>query len=74
MIDIDAIPLDLPTQQRPVAALYLATVEKMPDGRERVLPHYNEPEKRITAGTGNRDHPCLFPVPGSLFPLFCSCR
>jgi hypothetical protein len=39
-IDIDAIPLDLPVQQQPVAALYLATVETLPDGREIVMPHH----------------------------------
>ena len=43
MIDIDAIPLDLPVQQQPIAALYLATVETLPDGRAKVLPHYGEP-------------------------------
>ena len=43
MIDIDAIPLDLPVRQQPVAALYLATVEVLPDGREVVMPHYSEP-------------------------------
>ena len=40
MIDIDAIPLDLPVQRQPVAALYLATVEPLPGGREVVMPHY----------------------------------
>ena len=43
MIDIDAIPLDLPVQQQPVAALYLATVETLANGREVVMPHYGEP-------------------------------
>lgn len=43
VIDIDAIPLDLAVQQQPIAALYLATVETLPDGREVVMPHYGEP-------------------------------
>jgi len=43
VIDIDAIPLDLPVQQQPVAALYLATVETLANGREVVMPHYGEP-------------------------------
>ena len=43
MIDIDAIPLDLPVQRQPVVALYLATVETLPDGREVVMPHYGGP-------------------------------
>ena len=42
MIDIDAIPLDLPKRQ-PVVAVYLATVATLPDGREVVMPHYGEP-------------------------------
>jgi hypothetical protein len=42
-IDIDAIPLDLPVQPQPVAALYLATVTTLPDGREVVMPHYSGP-------------------------------
>jgi len=41
-IDIDAIPLDLPRRQ-PIAVLYLATVEMLPDGRVKVMPHYGEP-------------------------------
>ena len=43
MIDIDAIPLDLPVQQQPIAELYLATVETLPDGRVKVMPHYGKP-------------------------------
>ena len=43
MIDIDAIPLDPPVQRQPVAALYLATVVTLPDGREVVMPHHGEP-------------------------------
>ena len=43
MIDIDAIPLDLPVRQQPIAALYLATVETLANGREVVMPHYGEP-------------------------------
>jgi hypothetical protein len=43
VIDIDAIPLDLPVQRQPVAALYLATVETLPDGREVVMPHHGGP-------------------------------
>ena len=43
MIDIDAIPLDLPAQQQPIAMLYVATVETLPDGRVKVLPHYGKP-------------------------------
>ena len=43
MIDIDAIPLDLPVRQQPIAALYLATVETLPDGREVVMAHYSGP-------------------------------
>jgi len=43
VIDIDAIPLDIPVRQQPIAALYLATVATLPDGREVVMPHYNEP-------------------------------
>ena len=42
MIDIDAIPLDLPKRQ-PAVAVYLAMVEKLPDGREIVMPHYSGP-------------------------------
>jgi len=42
VIDIDAIPLDLPAQQ-PIAELYVATVETLPDGRVKVMPHYGEP-------------------------------
>lgn len=42
VIDIDAIPLDLPGR-RPVVAVYLATVETLPDGREVVMPHHGEP-------------------------------
>jgi hypothetical protein len=42
-IDIEGIPLDLPVQQQPVAALYLATVVTLPDGREVVMPHYGRP-------------------------------
>jgi hypothetical protein len=42
-IDIDAIPLDLPQQERrPTAVLYTATVETLPDGRVIVMPHYRE--------------------------------
>ena len=41
-IDIDAIPLDLPKRQ-PAVAVYLATVETLPDGREAVMPHYGGP-------------------------------
>jgi len=41
VIDIDAIPLDLPVRQQPIAALYLATVETLPDGREVVMAHYS---------------------------------
>ncbi|MBM4019809.1 MAG: hypothetical protein FJ288_16060 [Planctomycetes bacterium] len=41
MIDIDAIPLGLTQQERqPIAALYLATVVTLPDGREIVMPHH----------------------------------
>jgi hypothetical protein len=43
VIDIDAIPLDLPLRQQPIAALYLATVATLPDGREVVMPHYGGP-------------------------------
>jgi hypothetical protein len=43
VIDIDAIPLDMPVPQQPIAALYLATVETLPDGRVKVMPHYGEP-------------------------------
>ena len=43
MIDIDAIPLDLQVRQQPVAALYLATVETLANGREVVMPHYGGP-------------------------------
>jgi len=43
VIDIDAIPLDLPVRQQPIAALYLATVETLPDGREVVMPHHGGP-------------------------------
>ena len=47
MIDIDAIPLDLPQQERrPVAALYLATVVTLPGGREVVMPHYGGPVRQ----------------------------
>ena len=42
MIDIDAIPLDLPRRQ-PVVAVYLATVTTLPDGREVVMPHCSGP-------------------------------
>jgi len=42
-IDIDAIPLDLPQQERrPTAVLYTATVETLPDGRVIVMPHYRK--------------------------------
>jgi hypothetical protein len=42
MIDIDAIPLDLPTQpvQQPVITLYEATVVSMSNGSVRLLPHH----------------------------------
>ncbi len=43
MIDIDAIPLDLPVKQQPIAVLYLATVETLADGRVKVMPNYSEP-------------------------------
>jgi hypothetical protein len=43
VIDIDAIPPNLPVQQQPIAALYLATVETLPDGREIVMPHHGGP-------------------------------
>jgi hypothetical protein len=43
VIDIDAIPLDPPVRQQPIAALYLATVATLPDGREVVMPHYGGP-------------------------------
>ncbi|MBM4019946.1 MAG: hypothetical protein FJ288_16765 [Planctomycetes bacterium] len=44
IIDIDAIPLDLPRQERqPIATLYMATVATLPDGREVVMPHHGEP-------------------------------
>ena len=46
-IDVDAIPLDLPVQQaapgQPVMTVYLATVETLPDGRVKVMPHYRGP-------------------------------
>ena len=42
MIDVDAIPLDL-LPQHPVATLYLATVEALPNDRVKVVPHYGEP-------------------------------
>lgn len=42
MINIDAIPLDLPPQPvlRPVITLYEATVVSMPNGSVRLLPHH----------------------------------
>jgi len=40
-IDIDAIPLDMPRLKRqPIAALYLATVTTLPNGREVIMPHH----------------------------------
>lgn len=47
MIDIDAIPLDLAVQQaaprQPVVTVYLATVETLPNGRVKVMPHHRGP-------------------------------
>ena len=47
MIDIDAIPLDLAAQQavprQPVVTVYLATVETLPNGRVKVMPHRKGP-------------------------------
>ena len=42
MIDIDAIPFDVPLQPvlRPVITLYEATVVSMPNGSVRLLPHH----------------------------------
>jgi len=63
VIDIDAIPLDMPTRhtmaepRRPVAALYLATVETLPDGREIVLPHHGEPVWQWFGKPGSALHP-----------------
>jgi len=42
VIDIDAIPLDLP-RRRPVASLYMATVVPLSDGNEKVMVHHGEP-------------------------------
>ena len=43
-IDVDAIPLELTPQKRwPVVAVYLATVETLPNGRVKVIPHHRGP-------------------------------
>jgi hypothetical protein len=57
VIDIDAIPLDLPVQRQPVAALYLATVETLPDGRVKVMPHYGGPGRKWFGKPGSALHP-----------------
>ena len=43
-IDVDAIPLDLTPQKRqPVVTVYMATVEALPNGRVKVMPHHRGP-------------------------------
>jgi len=47
VIDIDAIPLDLAVQQatprQPVVTVYMATIETLPNGRVKVMPHHRGP-------------------------------
>lgn len=41
MIDVDAVPLDLPARkQRPIGMAYLATAWPLPDGSVAIVPHY----------------------------------
>ena len=52
MIDVDAIPLDVPARERrPVGTVYLATVWPLPDGGVAIVPHYDA-EGRPTLAHG----------------------
>ena len=43
-IDVDAIPFDLtPQRRRPVVTVHMATVQTLPNGRVRVMPHHRGP-------------------------------
>jgi hypothetical protein len=62
VIDIDAIPLDLPVKPLLVASLYVATFTTLPDGREVIMPHYSGPvwqwfgKQLPTLAHGRRGH------------------
>ena len=59
MINIDAIPLDLPPQPvlRPVITLYEATVVSMPNGSVRPLPHHKGVIRQWARKPDNVDTP-----------------
>jgi hypothetical protein len=57
VIDVDAIPLDLPAKtRRPIGTAYVATVRTFPDGSAAIVPHYVV-QGRPTSAHGPRGRP-----------------